>query len=168
MKPKLAPRHIIPTVCYALLFIITVLVAVSFYTNMQNLEPSGESVETSIPLIGLLAVGIAVAAMVFVFLSTVLASVFAAVPLLLSCINIFKRNRKLAIAGLIFDILFAEFLFFPFVTSLFSANNPTLPLIFAAILALPILSLVMNILNIKRNGPLPEREEETLPTELMP
>jgi hypothetical protein len=43
--------------------------------------------------------------------------------------------------------------------SFFSFQTPIVPLIYAAGLGISVLSLVMNILNIKHNGPLPEPEE---------
>ena len=168
MKPKLAPRHIIPAVCYAILFAVSALVAIYVRIGLQNFSPasgSSSAVEETLPLIGLLAVGIAAAAVVLLFFAALLAAVFAFVPLLLSSINMFKRNRKLAIACLVFDILTTEFLFFPFVSSLISATTLVIPLLFAGLLALPILSLVMNVLNIKQNGPLPQPTTDQAPVE---
>ena len=57
MKPKIAPRHIVPVVCYAILFLAFVLIAVlgfgTHFTSSESLEGTG--------MIGLLVVGIAAA-----------------------------------------------------------------------------------------------------------
>lgn len=159
MKPKIAPRHIIPVVCYAVLFLAATLLAIVLGVSMQNLEVSGGSSETELPLIGLVAVGIAVASLVLALVFAIFMALCAAFPLLFSIANLTRRNRKLAIACLVFDIIFAEFFAFMLLFSIFSANSPTLPLTYVVILALCTLSLVMNILNIKHNGPLPEPED---------
>ena len=58
MKTKLAPRHVIPVVCYALQFVCFVLAAVAgfaiTFTSSESLEGAG--------VVGLLVVGMAVAA----------------------------------------------------------------------------------------------------------
>lgn len=153
MKSKLAPRHIVPVVCYAVLFLAAALLAIVLGVSMQNLEVSGGSSETDLPMIGLVAVGIAVAAVVFAFIFAILMALCAAFPLLFSIANLTRRNRKLAVACLVFDIIFAEFFAFMLLFSIFSANTPTLPLTYVVILALCTLSLVMNILNVKKNKP---------------
>ncbi|MBR5616054.1 MAG: hypothetical protein IKW66_04460, partial [Clostridia bacterium] len=57
MKPKIAPRHIIPVVCYALIFVSFALIAVlgfaTNFTSSESLEGTG--------MIGLLVIGIAAA-----------------------------------------------------------------------------------------------------------
>ena len=158
MKSKLAPRHIIPVVCYAVLFLAAALLAIVLGVSMQNLEVSGGSSETELPLIGLVAVGIAVASIVLALVFAVFMALLTLFPLTFSITNITKRNRKLAIACLAFDANFVFFFVFLTLFSIFSANTPTLPLTYVVILALCTLSLAMNILNIKRNGPLPAPE----------
>ena len=158
MKPKLAPRHIIPVVCYAVLFLAAALLAIVLGVSMQNLEVSGGSSETELPLIGLVAVGIAVASLVLALVFAIFMALLTLFPLTFSITNITKRNRKLAVACLVFDANFVFFFVFLTLFSIFSANTPTLPLAYVAGLVLCVLSLVMNILNIKRNGPLPAPE----------
>ena len=159
MKSKLAPRHIIPVVCYAVLFLAAASLAIVLGVSMQNLEVSGGSSETELPLIGLVAVGIAIASLVLALVFAIFMALLTLFPLTFSITNITKRNRKLAVACLVFDIIFAEFFAFMLLFSIFSANTPTLPLAYVAGLVLCVPSLVMNILNIKHNGPLPEPED---------
>ena len=159
MKLKIAPRHIIPVVCYAVLFLAAALLAIVLGVSMQNLEVSGGSSETELPLIGLVAVGIAVASLVLALVFAIFMALLTLFPLTFSITNITKRNRKLAVACLVFDANFVFFFVFLTLFSIFSANTPTLPLTYVVILALCTLSLAMNILNIKHNGPLPEPED---------
>jgi NADH:ubiquinone oxidoreductase subunit 4 (subunit M) len=159
MKTKLAPRHIIPVVCYAIFFITSALLAIVLFISIQNMKISGEPAENALPLIGLVAVGIAVAAVIFAFVLALLAALFSLFPLIFSAVNISKKNRKLAVACLIFDILIAQMFVSLLMFSFFSFQTPIVPLIYAAGLGISVLSLVMNILNIKHNGPLPEPEE---------
>ena len=159
MKPKIAPRHIIPVVCYAVLFLAATLLAIVLGVSVQNLEVSGGSSETELPLIGLVAVGIAVASLVLALVFSIFMALLTLFPLTFSITNITKRNRKLAVACLVFDANFVFFFVFLTLFSIFSANTPTLPLTYVVILALCTLSLVMNILNIKHNGPLSEPED---------
>jgi hypothetical protein len=160
MKSRLAPRHIIPTVCYAILFIAATMVAAIIYASLQTLEIPSPPTDETIPLLGVMAVGIAVAAVLLVFGFAIVAAVLLLFPLIFSSINIAKRNRKLAIACLVFDAILAEFFVFMLFFSFFSASIPVLPLVYAAGLGLAALSLVMNILNIKRNI-----LTQTIPTE---
>jgi hypothetical protein len=164
MEPRLAPRHIIPTICYAILFIAAALVAAIIYANLQSLEIPGAPTDETIPLLGVMAVGIAVAAVLLAFGFAIVAAVLPLFPLVLSSINIAKRNRKLAIACLVFDALLVEFfalmLFSAIFSTFSSADTFVLPLAYATGLGLCALSLVMNILNIKRNI-----LTQTIPTE---
>ena len=162
MKSKLAPRHIIPVVCYAVLFLAATLLAIVLGVSMQNLEVSGGSSETELPLIGLVAVGIAVASLVLVLVFAIFMALLTLFPLTFSIANITKCNRKLAIACLIFDVLIAQMFLSLLMFSFFSFQTPIVPLIYAAGLGISLLSLVMNILNIKRNAPKQELATETL------
>ena len=163
MKSKLAPRHIIPVVCYAVLFLAAALLAIVLGVSMQNLEVSGGSSETELPLIGLVAVGIAVASLVLVLVFAIFMALLTLFPLIFSITNITKRNRKLAVACLVFDANFVFFFVFLTLFSIFSANTPTLPLTYVLILALCTLSLVMNILKVKKNKPVEAAEPSDEP-----
>jgi len=149
VKSKLAPRHIIPVVCYAVLFLAFILIAVlgfgTHFTSSESLEGTG--------MIGLLVIGIAAAVKFVLILIGIGGALMALFPLTFSSINIAKRERKLAIACLVFDANFVFFFVFLTLFSIFSANTPTLPLTYVVILALCTLSLVMNILNVKKNKP---------------
>ena len=155
MKPKIAPRHIIPVVCYAVFLVISLLLAVVVGVSLQNLDVSGgsEVVDQGLPLIGLVAVGIAVAAIAFVFVLAIVAAVMFLFPLTFSIMNLQKRGRKLAIACLVFDAMTAEFFAFMLLFAFFSDKTSAIPLAYAAGLALAVLSMVMNIVNVKKNKP---------------
>jgi uncharacterized membrane protein YfcA len=120
MKPKLAPRHIIPTVCYALLlvgFALVALIGCSIdFSSSESLEGSG--------IVGLLVVGIAVGAKLVLILIGIGGALVTLPPLVLSSINIAWRGRIPAIVCLIYDITWCQvylgclFALFPDFTSL--------------------------------------------------
>ncbi len=158
MKSKLAPRHIIPVVCYALLllgfFLVAILGFATNFTSSESLEGSG--------MIGLLVIGIAAAVKFVLILIGIGGALFTLFPLVFSSANIAKRGRKLAIACLVFDALWCQaFLFATLATLLdFESFAPVLVSVFSLVLCA--LALVMNILNIKRNAPKQELATETL------
>jgi hypothetical protein len=151
MKPKLAPRHIIPTVCYALLFAGFSLIAFSGFAtdfiSSESLEGTG--------MIGLLVVGLAVAAKFFLILIGIGGALFAFFPLVFSAINIAKRGRQLAIPCLVFDALWCQTFAGAIMMTLFDFESIAPVLVSAIPLALCVISLVANILNIKHSKPLP-------------
>ena len=155
MKPKLAPRHIIPTVCYALLLAGFSLIAVAgFATDFagsESLQDTG--------MIGLVVIGLAVAAKFFLILIGVGGALFALFPLVFSAINISKRGRKLAIPCLVFDALWCHTFAGAVAFTLWDFDGIAPVLVSALPLALCALSLVSNILNIKYGEPLADRND---------
>ncbi|MBR5881637.1 MAG: hypothetical protein IKZ16_08095 [Clostridia bacterium] len=149
MKPKIAPRHIIPVVCYALLFVSFALIAVlgfaTNFTSSESLEGTG--------MIGLLVIGIAAAVKFVLILIGIGGALFTLFPLVFSSVNVAKRDRKLAIACLVFDALWCQtFVGATLATLLdFESLAPVLVSVFA--LTLCALALAINILNVKKNKP---------------
>ena len=147
MKTKLAPRHIVPVVCYAILFLAFVLIAVlgfgTHFTSSESLEGTG--------MIGLLVVGIAAAVKFILILIGIGGALFTLVPLVFSSVNITKKGRKLAIACLVFDALWCHCFLVASLATLINFESLAPILISVFPLALCALALVMNILNIKHN-----------------
>ena len=155
MKTKLAPRHIIPVVCYALQFVCFVLAAVAgfaiTFTSSESLEGAG--------VVGLLVVGMAVAAKMLLIIIGIGGALMALFPLTFSSINIAKRERKLAIACLVFDVLWCQASLGASLATLIDFESIAPVIVSLLALGFHSLALIMNILNIKNNGPLPEPEE---------
>jgi len=154
MKPKLAPRHIIPTVCYALLLVGYILIALLAFQyefiDTENLQGSGFA--------GLIILGFAVAIKGILLIIGIGGALVTLPPLVLSSINIAWRRRIPAIACLIYDISWCQvylgclFAVFPDFTS-FTPLIVGIPGLFLC--ALP---LAMNIRNIMHNHPIPTPE----------
>ena len=163
MKAKLAPRHIVPVVCYALLFIGFALIAVlgfaTSFTSSESLEGTG--------MIGLLVIGIAAAVKFVLILIGIGGALFTLFPLVFSSVNVVQRGRKLAIACLIFDALWCQTFVGALLATLldFESLAPVLVSTFA--LSLCALALVMNILSVKRNVP-PAIEDEPAEPDSIP
>ena len=159
MKTKLAPRHIVPVICYSLLFVGFVLIAVlgfaTNFTSSESLEGTG--------MIGLLVIGIAAAVKFVLILIGIGGAMFTLFPLVFSSVNIVKRGRKLTIACLVFDILWCQAALGGLLATLFDFESiaPTLVSLLALIPCA--LALVMNILNIKKNAPPAIEDEPTEP-----
>ena len=155
MKPKLAPHHIIPTVCYALLFAGFSLIAFAGFAtdfiSSESLEGTG--------MIGLLVVGLVVAAKFFLILIGIGGALFAFFPLVFSAINIAKRGRQLAIPCLVFDALWCQTFAGAIILTLFDFEGIVPVLVSAIPLALCAISLVANVLNIQHSEPLPDRDD---------
>ena len=154
MKPKLALRHIIPTVCYSLLLVGYILIALLAFQyefiDTENLQGSGFA--------GLIILGFAVAIKGVLLIIGIGGALVTIPPLVLSSINIAWRRRFPAIVCLIYDITWCQvylgclFALFPNFTSL----TPLIVGIPGLILcALP---LAMNIRNIMHNHPIPTPE----------
>ena len=161
MKPKLAPRHIIPVVCYVLLFIGFVFLAVVGFavdfTNSKwpNLEGTG--------MFGLLMLGLVVALKLVLILIGVGGALLSLFPLVFSSINIAKRGRPLAIACLVFDALWCQSTLGGLLATLFDFESIA-PILVSLLVLIPCaLALSMNILNIKKNGPPAIEDEPTEP-----
>ena len=161
MKAKLAPRHIIPTVCYALL--LAGFSSIAFagfeadFTASESLEGTG--------MIGLLVVGLAVAAKFFLILIGIGGALFALFPLVFSAINIAKKGRKLAIPCLVFDALWCQTFAGAVMLTLLDFEGITPVLVSAIPLALCAISLIANILNIKYGAPTPQPTTDQAPVE---
>lgn len=154
MKPRLAPRHIIPTVCYAILFLAFILIAVlgfgTHFTSSESLEGTG--------MIGLLVIGIAAAVKFVLILIGIGGALMALFPLAFSSINIAKRERKLAIACLVFDVLWCQAFLGASLATLIDFDSIAPVIVSLLGLGLNVTALVMNILSIKRNAT-PSEEE---------
>ena len=159
MKTKLAPRHIIPVVCYALLFVSFALIAVlgfaTNFTSSESLEGSG--------MIGLLVIGIAAAVKFVLILIGIGGALFILFPLVFSSINIAKRGRKLAVACLVFDALWCQSALGGLLATLFDFESIAPTLVSLLVLIPCTLALSMNILNIKKNAPPAIEDEPTEP-----
>ena len=157
MKPKLAPRHIIPVVCYASYIVGALVLAVYAYIAEQSYTVP-ENV--ALPGAEILVTGyIALACYVTIILS-LLVALFASMPLTFSAINIKKKNRKLAVACLIFDILATQICLLCSLLFLSKDTLSTVP-IFLVALGISISALVANIFNIQKNIPAPTLTAET-------
>ena len=154
MKPKIAPRHIIPVVCYALLFVSFALIAVlgfaTNFTSSESLEGTG--------MIGLLVIGIAAAVKFVLILIGIGGALFTLFPLVFSSVNVAKRDRKLAIACLVFDVLWCQTFVGATLATLLDFESPAPVLVSVFALTLCALALVMNILNVKKNKPVEAAE----------
>ena len=157
MKTKLAPRHIIPVVCYASYIVGALVLAVYAYIAEQSYTVP-ENV--ALPGAEILVTGyIALACYVTIILS-LLVALFASMPLTFSAINIKKKNRKLAVACLIFDILATQICLLCSLLFLSRDALSTVP-IFLVALGISISALVANIFNIQKNIPAPTLTAET-------
>ena len=149
MKTKLAPRHIVPVVCYALQFVCFVLAAVAgfaiTFTSSESLEGAG--------VVGLLVVGLAFAAKFVLILIGIGGSVSTLFPLVFSSINVAKRERKLAIACLVFDVLWCQAFLGASLATLIDFESIAPVIVSLLALGLNATALVMNVLNIKHNAP---------------
>ena len=159
MKTKLAPRHIIPVVCYALLFVSFALIAVlgfaTSFTSSESLEGTG--------MIGLLVIGIAAAVKFVLILIGIGGALFTLFPLVFSSVNIVKRGRRLAIACLVFDALWCQTFVGALLATLLDFESISPVLVSAFALSLCALALAMNILSVKRNVPPAIEDEPTEP-----
>ena len=159
MKPKLAPRHIIPTVCYALLlvgFALVALIGCSIdFSSSESLEGSG--------IVGLLVVGIAVSAKLVLILIGIGGALVTLPPLVLSSINIALRGRIPAILCLLYDITWSQLYLGCLSAALPDFTSLTPVIVGVPGLTLCVVSLAMNIRNIMHNHPtpVPEATEET-------
>ena len=155
MKQKLAPRHIIPVVCYALQFICFVLAAVAgfaiTFTSSESLENTG--------VVGLLVIGMVAAAKMLLIIIGIGGSLMALFPLVFSASNIAKHNRKLAIACLVFDTLWCQAALGAVLATLLDFESIAPVIVSLLALGLNATALVMNVLNIKHNAPPAVSEE---------
>lgn len=159
MKTKLSPRHIIPVVCYASYIVGALALAITSYIDKQNYTVP-ENVGDTLPGMELIATGLVTLAFYFAMILALLIVLFASMPLTFSAINIKKKNRKLAMACLIFDILATQICL---LCSLLFLSKDTLStvLIFLVALGISISALVANIFNIQKNIPAPTLTAET-------
>ena len=155
MKAKLAPRHIIPVVCYASYIVGALVLAVYAYIAKQSYTVP-ESVGGTLPGAEILATGLNALACYVTIILSLLVALFASMPLTFSAINIKKKNRKLAVACLIFDILAVQIGLSFLPTTVFMPENHSFIPGLLAVLAVSASALVMNILNIKNNVPTPK------------
>ena len=144
MKQKLAPRHIIPVVCYALQFICFILAAVAgfaiTFTSSESLENTG--------VVGLLVIGMVAAAKMLLIIIGIGGSLMALFPLVFSASNIAKRNRKLAIACLVFDTLWCQAALGAVLATLLDFESIAPVIVSLLALGFHSLALIMNILNL--------------------
>lgn len=164
MKAKLAPRHIIPVVCYSLLLVgFTLIAFLAFTFNFAGLEEVeldfGDPIEF---FYGLLTVGFAMLLKLALIIVSIGGAILTLLTLIFSSINIIKRGRKLAIACLVFDILWCNVFLGGMLALLAAFETFALLIVAITCLALFVLALIMNILNIKHNGPKPAPATETL------
>ena len=159
MKAKLAPRHIIPVVCYASYIVGALVLAVYAYIAKQSYTVP-ESVGGTLPGAEILATGLNALACYVTIILSLLVALFASMPLTFSAINIKKKNRKLAVACLIFDILATQICLLCSLLFLSKDTLSTVP-IFLVALGISISALVANIFNIQKNIPAPTLTAET-------
>jgi hypothetical protein len=164
MKTKLAPRHIVPVVCYAILFLAFILIAVlgfgTHFTSSESLEGTG--------MIGLLVIGIAAAVKFVLILIGIGGALMALFPLTFSSINIAKRERKLAIACLVFDVLWCQAFLGASLATLIDFESIAPVIVSLLGLGLNVTALVMNVLNVKCNMPSAEAEKAKEPADEIP
>ena len=164
MKTKLAPRHIIPTVCYALQvlgFVLTAIFGFAIdFVNTESLENSGPA--------GLIVLTIAVVAKGVLIIIGIGGSVSTLFPLTFSSINIAKRERKLAIACLVFDALWCQAFLGASLATLIDFESIAPVIVSLLGLGLNVTALVMNVLNVKCNMPSAEAEKAKEPADEIP
>jgi hypothetical protein len=163
MKTKLAPRHIVPVVCYSLLLVGFALIAfLAFTFNFAGLEDVNLDIGKPIEFFyGMLAVSFAMFVKLALIIVSIGGAVFALLSLIFSSINIKKHGRKLTVVCLVFDILWCNILLGGMLALLAAFETFALLIVAITCLALCILALVMNILNIKYNEPKPELTAES-------
>ena len=159
MKQRLAPRHIIPVVCYALLLIGYILIALLAFRydfiDTENLQGSGFA--------GLIILGFAVAIKGVLLIIGIGGAVITLTPLVLSCVNVAWRGRYLPIVCLVYDITWCQ-IYLGCLCAVFPDFKSLTPIIVGVpgviLCALP---LAMNIRNIMYNHPTPTPETTEKP-----
>ena len=107
-------------------------------------------------LYGMLAASFVMFVKLALIIVSIGGAVFALLSLIFSSINIKKHGRKLTVVCLVFDILWCNILLGGMLALLAAFETFALLIVAITCLALCILALVMNILNIKNNVPTPK------------
>lgn len=159
MKSKPSARHIIPVVCYATYIVAALALAVDTYIFRKNYTVP-EGTEVALPGAEILGAFVVTTASFLAIILALLVALFASMPLTFSAINIKKKNRKLAVACLIFDILAIQSCLLCCLLFLSKDTLSTIP-IFLVALGISISALVANIFNVQKNVPAPALTAET-------
>ncbi len=142
MNRSISARHIIPAVCYALLFsgfiLITVLAFALDFSNSEVLKDTG--------MLGLIVLLFAAAVKGVLIVIGVGGAVMLLFPLIFSAANITKQQRKLTVACLVFDVLLTIIYLPAFLLSLPTVNA----LIFGSGFALVLTALISNACALKK------------------
>ena len=146
MDKKITARHIIPAVCYAILFFCFVTLTVLAFT----LDFSGRIDLQDTEILGLIFLFFAAAIKGILVLIGVGGATMLLFPLVFSTINIFKQQRSLTIACVVFDALLLLMFFPPFLFSLGNISIPSL-VVYGGGTALALTTLITNICTLKKN-----------------
>ena len=145
MDKKVEARHIIPAVCYALLFSgFVILTALSFALDFSDSEALQNTA-----IFGLLILALVAVVRGILIIIGVGGAVMLLFPLVFSTVNIFKKQRKLTISCMVFDVLLLLMYLPPFLLSLSSMGIPGI-LVFGGGFALSLTALITNIYQLKK------------------
>jgi hypothetical protein len=110
----------------------------------------------------------AVAAKMLLILIGIGGALMALFPLTFASINIAKRGRKLAIACLVFDVLWCQASLGASLATLIDFESIAPVIVSLLGLGLNVTALVMNVLNVKCNMPSAEAEKAKEPADEIP